>query len=490
MRYLLFFRSFSLFISLGLVIIPGHCFGSDSGNTNEVIALDIAEAVETALRENLGLKLQQQDVAFAEGTALAAEGVFDPLLSADIGATDNNTQPVTVIALAEERTATWNAGVQKRFSTGTEMDLRWNNGDLNTNSDIYLFDPVYNTGVEVSISQPLLKGRGSEVQMADLNSALTQLEASSFQVDSAAADLAATVKKAYWELVFAHQNLDVLQLALTLAKKLRDDTLTKINAGKLAKIDIYQPESEVALREQDLITGERAVGVAEDNLKFLMNSHDWLAPFKPVNLPDTTPVEPDITAVLNNALTNRPDVKAASLQIKASDYQVTKAKNEILPDLNLFGSLGYGGTGDTYGSAIDNSFSNSDTQWQVGVSLSRPFDNSLAEGQHRQALALRNKNRTSLELLKQEIRRTVRVTLRDVELALKAIGATSKTALATEKRLEAEQAKFDAGRSTTLDVLIAQQDYASALSSENRSKVLYSQSLAELDRIQGMITIP
>ena len=105
-------------------------------------------------------------------------------------------------------------------------------------------------------------------------------------------------------------------------------------------------------------------------------------------------------------------------------------------------------------------------------------------------MANHNINKTSLELLKQQIRRTVRVTVRDVELALKSIGATRKTAVATQKRLEAEQIKFDAGRSTTLDVLIAQQDFARTLSAENRSKVIYAQTLAELDRIQGKIRIP
>lgn len=370
------------------------------------------------------------------------------------------------------------------------MDLTWDNGNLDTDSDIYLFDPVYSTGVKLGISQPLLKGLGSEVQMADLNSARTRLEASSFIVDSEAADLAAEVKNAYWELVYAHQNLEVLQLSLKLAKRLRDDTATKINAGKLAEIDLYQPESEVAQREQDLITGEREIGVAEDNLKLLMNSRDWLAPFKPLDLPNTEPVQPDIREVAEKALENRPDVKAASLQILASEYQVKKSENEILPALNLVGSVGYGGTGDTYSNAFDNSFSDSDTQWQLGLTFSRPFDNSLARGQYRQALATHNKNRTSLELLKQQIRRTVRVTVRDVELALKAIYATEKTAVATQKRLEAEQIKFDAGRATTLDVLIAQQDFARALSTQNRSKVAYAQSLAELDRIQGIITVP
>jgi outer membrane protein len=72
---------------------------------------------------------------------------------------------------------------------------------------------------------------------------------------------------------------------------------------------------------------------------------------------------------------------------------------------------------------------------------------------------------------------------------LKAIEATTKTALANRKRLEAEQVKFEAGRATTLDVLIAQQDFSTALSTENRARVAYAQTLAELDRIQGIITL-
>ncbi len=453
------------------------------------IILSLSEAVETSLLNNLGLKLTREDVTFAEGTRMAAEGTFDVQLNADVGATSKNETPVTVVSGSEERTGAWNAGVQKRFSTGTEMDLSWDNGNLDTDSDIYLFDPVYNTDLSLGITQPLVRGFGRDVQLADINSAQSRLEASTHLVDSEAADLAAEVKNAYWELVFAHQNLEVLQLSLKLAEKLRDDTKTRIEAGKLADIDLFQPESEVALREQDLITGERAIGFAEDNLKLLMNTEDWLAPFKPADQPITDAVEPEISKVLENALNNRPDLKAATLQIQATQFQVDKAKNDTLPAINLLGSVGLGSRAEDYSTAVDNSLSDSDTHWRVGLTFSRPLDNSLAEGRYRQAMASHNKNRTSLELLKQQIRRTVRVTVRDVDLALKAIEATRKTALATSKRLEAEQIKFEAGRSTTLDVLIAQQDYATALSTENRTKVVYAQTLAELDRIQGTITI-
>ena len=323
-----------------------------------------------------------------------------------------------------------------------------------------------------------------------LNSAQSGLKANSFLVDSEAADLTAEVKNAYWQLVYAHQNLEVLKFGLTLAKSLYEDTAAKIRAGKLASIDIYQPESEVARREEDLITGERAIGVAESNLKLLINSQDWDTPFYPTSKPETAPIIPEITTVFANALENRPDLKAAAMQVSATEFLLDKAENDILPALNLSGSVGFGGTDDSYANALSSSLNDSETQWQLGVTFSRPFSNALARGRLRQAQAENRKSRTSLELLKQNIRRTVQITVRDVELAIKAIEATSKTAKATEKRLEAEQIKFDAGRSTTLDVLIAQQDFSRALSAENLAMVIYAQRLAELDRIQGFITIP
>ncbi len=476
-----------LYLCLVLMFaIPLPLFAEGS----ETMELSLAQAVETALENNLSLKLSELDVSAAEGAVQASEATFDTLFSADLGYGESETTPVSVSSPENQQQSSWNAGLQKRFSPGTAFDLSWSNGGIETDPSLYLFDPLYSTSLSLGVTQPLLKGFGSEIQEADINSAQSGLAATSYQLKSDAADLAANVKKAYWELVYAHQNLEVLQLALTLAKKLRDETAAKIDAGKLAEIDIYQPESEVARREEELISGERAIGVAEDTIKLLMNSSQWLLPVMPKSVPDTSPLTPDLKQILENALASRPDLKALEMKIKSDEYQVNKAENATLPDLSLVGKVGIGGGDDTYGGALDASLNDSDTQWQIGIQITHPLDNSLAKGQLRQAEAALRKSHTSLELLKQNIRKTVRVTVRDIELALKAIEATSKTALATEKRLEAEQIKFDAGRSTTLDVLIAQQDYSSALSAQNRTKVIYAQTVAELDRIQGLVTLP
>ena len=116
-----------------------------------------------------------------------------------------------------------------------------------------------------------------------------------------------------------------------------------------------------------------------------------------------------------------------------------------------------------------------------------PLQNSGAKGLYRQAGAVHNKAKNSAQLLRLQVQQSVRTTVRDVQLAQKAMEATKKTTLATRKRLEAEQAKFDVGRATTFDILTAQDAYSQTLSQEKQSQVGYALALAELDRIQGQV---
>ncbi len=469
-----------------LFLIMGFC--------GKVIAeeqdLSLAETVRSALKNNLNLQLRQDDVYQAEGVTEAALGKFDPFFSAEVSTQKQTLRPIIENGLEDETTTAWDASLQKHMQTGTDIDISWKNNYLGQDPASYLLDPIYNSTLIFGISQPLLNGFGSDVQTADLRASEKQEQASIYLVDSEAADLVADVKKAYWELVFAWQDLEVQKLSLELAIKLLDDIREKIHAGKLANVEIYRPESEVARREESLITGERAIGFAEDNLKFLINSKDWTTSYTPMDRPDMEVIKPEQDEVLQQAVANRPDLKAAQLITQAAELREKQAKNNVLPALALVGAIGAGGTDDSYGNSLDTAFEESETIWSVGLNFSVPLNNSLAKGQYVQAKAERNRARTNTELLRQKVRRTVRTTVRDVYLAIKAMEATEKTSLASLKGLEAEKIKFDAGRATSLDVLVAQETYSQALSQEYRAKIIYAQILAELDRIQGKVTIP
>jgi len=471
------------FFSL-LLLAPVSVSAMDKGTTE----LSVRDAVEQALANNLNLLLQKENVKVAAGAVDITNSKFDKFLLGQADVARNERTALLPGGAEVEEDANFNVSLVKRFTTGTEVELGWNNNRGDTDIDAQTLSPVYSSGLSLGLSQPLLRGWGRDIQLAPVQAAEKDLEAETFQVNSTAADLAAQVKSGYWDLVFARQDIEVKKLSLTLAEKLLEETKAKIAAGKLAPVEIFQPQSEVALREEQLIGAERAIGVADDQLKLLLNSDDWYSSYIPVDMPMTEPVTLVAEVILDNAFSNRPDIKAAHIDVDAARLREKVAQDDLRPELDLVGSLGYGGTDDSYDSAVGTTFDDGDTQWLVGLNLTFPIDNSAAEGAMQQARAFHTQAKTSLELLKLQVIREVRTTVRDVRLAIKAIEATRKTSLATRKRLEAEQAKFEAGRSTTLDVLIAQEAYSSALSQENQTYVIYAQSLAELDRIQGLIS--
>lgn len=452
-------------------------------------SITLKEAVELALLNNLSLRLQKEEVESARGAALRAEGKFDIFFEADAGVQNEELTPLTLGGAEQEDTGIWNIEATKIFTSGTSVTLGWNNNSFDSDSEGLLFNPSHNSGLNLSVQQPLLKGFGKKIQTAELRAAKKQLQATTYEVNDEAANLSADVKRAYWNFVFAWQDIKVQELSLELAEKLLEETNAKIEAGKLAPVEIYQPQSEVARRQEELISAERAIGVAEDDLKLLLNSKDWLTIYEPTDYPTTQLVELDLPTILENALRSRPDLKASDLATEAAKIELARSEDEIRPDLSLTGGVGVGATESSYGDALDNSLTDPDNRWQLGLNFSLPLSNATAKGSFQQAKASYAIARTNGELLRQQVRRSVRTTIRDVRLAIKALEATRKTSLATKKRLEAEQAKFDSGRSTTLDVLTAQEAYSEALSQENLTKISYANTLAEIDRIQGLVTL-
>ncbi len=453
------------------------------------IALSLEQAVKEALKNNLNLDLRRDKQAYAKGASQMAKAKFNSIFSFDIGYQEKNLTPVYSTDTENEDSASWSASLQKAFSFGTEVELKYTNSWLDTDAIGYLFYPLYAQNLTLGISQPLLKGFGTENQTAAIKAAEKHLQAATCMVDSQAAELGAQVKKAYWNLVYARQDIQVKKLSLQLAKRLLEETKEKIKVGQLAEIELYRPQSEVASREKDLISGERAIGTAEDQLKMLMNSRNWFTTIIPSDLPDTTPVNPAVNQVMRNALASRPDIKAANLHVEAAEFQEKNAKNNILPSLNFVASLGVGGKDATYGDTTENTLNGDETSWQVGLNFSIPLENSLAKGKYLQAKSSTREAKNNAKLLKQQVRQLVRTTLRNINLAGKTMEAASKTAYATLKGLEAEEVKFKAGRATTLDVLSAQKSYSTALSMENRSKIEYAKAIADLERIQGIITL-
>lgn len=465
---------------IGLLAAANPAFSADE----QIVRLTVADAVKIAIEENLGIKMNRAEARIAGGALTARQGAFDTVIDAAISDAESRTKSAGLAGVSTSRNNAmgWSVSASRMLDTGTQLTASAAGGRTDFKSSPLSPDPAYSSSLALGVSQPLLKGKGRDVQTAGIRAAEMSVQAAGMTVEHSTAELAANVKRAYWELVFALDDIEVKKLSLQLAERLRSETQQKIEAGALAPVEIYQPESEAALRDQELIASERNASAAEDALKLAMNVREWNRRIVPADTPDESAKDAiDTDAAISDALENRRDIRAAERRAEAARYLLGSAADARRPELALSGGLAFNGLS---GSAT-NSVTESDYGWNVALNYRVPLENRAASGAYASAMAEEEKANLASMLLRQAVVKEVRDAARNAKVAGRTIDAAQKTSLAFRKRMEAEQSKFDVGLSTASDVLNAQTLYARALSGEKRALVDYAQALAELERVRG-----
>ncbi len=318
----------------------------------------------------------------------------------------------------------------------------------------------------------------------------------------------ANVRNAYWDLVFAQSSVDVARQALELANKLVEDNQARVEVGTLAPLDIVQAQAEAATRRQTLAAAEATAQTAELALKrYLVSGTDdplWRQQIRPVDLPSLQPAPADIEGAVRKALAERTDVLTSRKNLDSNDVTLRYYKNQSLPALDLnanYGAQGLGGTAflrapgnlggaiigtipGGYSDALQVLKNGNYPTWNVSVTMSYPILGNTAEAQYARTKVQRSQAITRLRALEVSIAAEVANAALTVQSNLKRVEAASAARELAQKRLEAEQSKFEVGMSTNFFVVQAQRDLRDAQNTELRALADYRKSLVNFERAQ------
>ena len=319
------------------------------------------------------------------------------------------------------------AGVKKKVITGAEISVSQKVGQIKNNSVFFLPNPQSTSKLELSVTQPLLKGAGvgynrSVIEIAKIDSEVAMSEFVR-QTESHLQEIA----RAYWTLYASRvtylQKLRLLEETGKLAGEVKARMQIDAQTSQL-----FRAQSAVAARKADLIRSEAAIRNAQDRLRAL-TSDDRLLPDSDVEL------IPRDHLVLNGemvdaqqaahiALSTRPEINQAFNQLRAATIRERMSKNELLPELNLVlkGSLGGLDNGD-FGSAYGRQYNTGGPGYGVGLILSFPLENNIARARH---------ERRQLEFRQQvdQLRTTVDSVLLEVKISVREVGTSYREALA------------------------------------------------------------
>lgn len=482
-------------------------------------ALALEDCIALAIANNTGLQIARLGPLGARAEIRRAQSIFDLGFTAEVGR-DYSVRPagsaLAGAAVARQDNFDYSLGVGKLLTTGAQVSLAWANNRLESNNAFIGLRPQYTSDLVFSLNQPLLRNFGLRFTTLQVRIARIAESNARKQYESSLSELVKNVETAYWAVIGTAENVKAQEQGVLAARELLRQNEGKFSVGTVPRTAVLEAQADVARREADLIQAQNARELAIDTLRAVINApsedRDLLVNVLPSDVPTVESVAIDLEGSLAQALESRPELESARLAVEQSAMQLKLAENQLLPRLDLVGSVGTNGlSGDTNPGGFnlpgtdpnalpeENAFAGpvSDS-WRMlydgryygytaGVALEIPLGNEAAKADY--SLGRINLERARLELrrLQENVTLEVKRAATNLETDLKSIDARRIARELAEENVRNQQARYDVGLATTKDLLDFQDALTQSRAAEIRALTEYRIDLAELRRVEGTL---
>ena len=298
-----------------------------------------------------------------------------------------------------------------------------------------------------------------------------------------------TLEQAYYDLIYNRENVNVQQKAVELAERLVMENRKRLEVGALAPLDLQSAEAQAASSRAAVIAARSQLGTQERLLKSLITdaySSDWAnVGLEPgANLTAPAPVL-NLQDSWSKGLAQRPDLLQAKLDVERQGIQLKYDKNQLWPELDVFGTYGYNGSGREFSDAFADFKTTDRPFYTYGGKITVPLANLRARNSYKADKANMQQLVLTLKQLEQNILIQIDNDIGTIRANYDQAQATRSAREYEEAALDAEQKKLESGKSTTYTVLQVQRDLTNARGNEIQALDTYNKSLSQLSLDEG-----
>ena len=424
-------------------------------------------------------------------------------LTASTG-TDTTTTTTQSSAL---RFVTANVAYLQGFSTGAQLEATANNDSAVVYGSNSQLDPFATLSTSTTLTQPLLRGRGRDVNLRYLRIANLNKKTSRLLFEQQVLETIYGTSRLYYDLVSLGENVLVKQEALRAAQKLQSDDSEQVDQGTLAPIELTRANALLSSSQFDLIQAQglyrqQEVILRDELLRtgspVFSASFTEIVPTDRILVPDR--LDPmDVPALIQQGLARRTDLAQAALQVKAGEISVKASRNQALPQLNLYGNIETRGSSEqayeplgSPGTALPTTPQNlalgglrTSTIYQAGVQLTLPLRNRVAQSDAARDTIQLRQAQARTEKLSDEIRESIENAVIALETSQAAYQAATTSRSYQEQLLQSERDKLSVGESTNLLVIQNETYLAQARSTEIAARSNWKKAQIDLDHALG-----
>ena len=497
-------RSIQEEISVDLIDLDALRQAIEARGAESVLRLSLDECIAIALRQNPDIIIARFAPLKADGDIKAASGEFDPFWQSTatyLRSSTSTSQDIRVfgggITAIDSYRTIFNTTLAGKLQTGTQYSLAF---DMTKEESTFgRFIEEFSGRLTLTLTQPLLRGMSWKANRARIMMARNMRGLTEAQLRLEIMNTVSNVIKAYWDLVGAVEALKVREDALANAERLLQINETRREIGTAADIEVLQAKAGVASRQSELISARSRVADAGDILKQMLDlregdlfSKAQISPTDRPNLSDISLLDPEefecrLDESVALALKNRPEITIVEQQVKNAKLEEFRAKQDMLPEFNVIGSLTSGGRDHYFRQMMYGVRDQQDWAYSLGVQATVPIGNRAARGAHLRAKLNRREMEEREKQAELGLMLNVHLALRNLVTNQILVESNRQTLRLQEVNVVAEEKRLRLGVTTSWQLLKVQEDLTAAQVMELQARIAYEKALVDLRLAEGML---
>ncbi len=466
----------------------------DPNTGRKIIALTIEQAIVRALANSPEIRVVSFDPSIAKQDITKAAAEFDVTAFGRVNYAEDDNPVNSIFQSGQSDVRLLESGIKQKGITGSEWSLSyaltrsWD--DLATRSLPTRYEPI----LAFQVKQPLLRDAWKQTNLAGVNIARLNHDVAVLGFRQKAEDVSTQVISAYWRLMQARRDFEILQKLLERTRQ----TFTKVLGRQeidATDVQIKQMEASAKSREAILLQASRAVIDAQDALLRLMADPQVSLLDELEIIPETAPAvmtaELEQSEILGRAINKNPVMQQARVAIAVADINIRVAENQEMSRLDLIASSRLQGIAQSQNPAQDNFNRGDYVSYAVGLSLEFPLGNRQREAELVRRRLERRKAVSTLQNLADQVAIQAKGRMRLIETNLAEIQIQADAAEASRIHLQAVEDSEPVRERLTPEFLLVKLQAQAALADSQRAHIKaiadFNISMAELAQTMGTV---
>ncbi|MFO1463513.1 MAG: TolC family protein [bacterium] len=435
---------------------PGY-----AGEADLPSVLGESDVLAWVVKRNLGVQAAAYDPQIAGTEITKTKGQFDTQVSGLASFDLDRSDKTSIIFGTDNRTVIWEAKAEKKFPVGVQGAVSLGNQRDSTNSAFATDPAFYETKLRFDAKAAMLRNRFGRSDKAQIALSEAGQKVSEERSRTVVEDRAAEAATAYWNWVATRYYLEVARRFLKLAQDFEGTIASKRLLGLAEETDSLAARALVVERQAELERAKNLTVDTEKRLRYLLDDPGGLS-WRPKDSlrSDRRPGSKEDLLCL--ALEGRPEYLALRREAEAKDIQISLAKDQKIPSLDLFTSLTLNSVDPNYGTVLKESFSAQHPDWLIGAQFSLSIENRIAKGELDRGKLEKAKLLVQMQELESLIALEIDENWRQVLLQRKETDNFTRAAELQRLKMEEETKKYFLGRSDSDTIVRFQEDALAA----------------------------